>query len=703
VALLGNDYKFTLDIPEDTKCGAPGGYLYTVDVEGGTSYTDTGILNIEPRGGMTPHKGKYMYVGLNTDKDQIHHFFLSNEDYASKDPGPPGIIMTEFNDRLARPDTYDIASGELISKTGVWLTKSMALEEIVDNCKDGENGGCGVDNTEFGPNYDPEFSDQHGFSYLRDTMTPIHYKGDYKLDGDIITGYQPGYYGEDDYNPPDGPKFFICREGATMSNGYEEDVPQIVRYSVSSGDSFRYRCVETDSGYKWRMASTCDDGLDNNGDGKIDHADSYYQQDDSEQGREEYSKGIDPNCNSPDDDSESTGGCTNGKAIKEDGEWKAWYPAKGGGCTTTPYTDWNVQKPQLDYCTEKNSSEVCMNADYSRYDRMPAVKYYANQSHFQKLAQAQEVDPSNGVNTKFVDDDGWTSQWQTLYRAEKKYSGIGNDPHALSTWNETIGLKMPEVATAYDNDDSSTNIKAWNTANAGVSNSEIRTPDQPSSHQEIFPGGFAGKCSGGQMWQYEKDKYAWDGWMCSGDIPWEQPVMMPKTDGDFIGILVPHTNLMTQDEFFGSSKWTLFNSFPQSVSQADNADAFGSLEEFSASCWAGSLSKDPSNLDGSKVISGTTNVDSNNPFGIYGEVDMGSSNEYSCNWNYTTDTGKTLTNVGTVVSMQKSDNRLESENPDFLSWKKEHVKNINGLQTSYSSISGFEEKTSGWSNLVEVQ
>ncbi|MFD1562277.1 hypothetical protein ACFR99_01660 [Haloarchaeobius amylolyticus] len=335
---------------------------------------------------------------------------------------------------------------------------------------------------------------------------------------------------------------------------------------------------------------------------------------------------------------------------------------------------------------------------------MEVVEYYANQSYFQALANAEGVDPSNGVATKFVDNNGWTTQWQTIHQAEKKYDGKDETScdscQSFSLWNNTVNIKMPEVEKAYDDTDSSDNEKAWRVENAGISEADILSPLDPETTKPIFPGGFAGKCSEGQMWQYDNPDGSGDPqWMCSGDIPWDQPVMLPETNGGFIALIIPHTNLMTGDELV-SQGWSIFESYPQASS---NRDELGSLKTLKATCWVGDLNDDPQELPDSKVISDNVDIsDSGSPFGIYGEVDKAPNSEYSCNWEYVTTTGEVISNVGTPVPMQEGDTTLENMDQDFVDWKSDHLTNINGLETTYSSLSDLRGNTSEW-NLVEIQ
>ncbi len=998
------EYNFELNANHYSKCDLTENAPFKF--EGPDNQATGGSLTLKTQGDMHKHKGKYLYVGLNTDNDNIHHFFLSDEPYDEEEtllPSPPGAITTEFNPNNIN-NKYDVASYETKRTDGGSylniLNDDVTLEDILDQStkQSCNQGSCGVDDVSFSDSrFSLKFDDQKGFSYPRNTMTPVHDNGNYVPNGEIMTGFEPAHYDSSGYENRKNPQFFICRDGATMDNGYGEQVPQVVEmYDQGSGSSEHYRC-DTSAG-TWEHVDQCNDGLDNDGDGNIDHSDSQYQTNGG-------SKGADPGCNSPDDSEvASNSGCEGGAAIKDGEGWKSYYPNDKGECVNNTYADFNVQDARLDYCEEGvNTSQICMNADYSGFgnSKMDVVEFFPTVNYLEKMRKTvgqemyskenfiefdkspsnteiidttpqygedaeirfddveatssgyllkdvrvrydenvpdfflgnkpritvygdgdstttscgstvaegetqsfgdisvggdpdtgsatlvlqhmdiycedaedsivtlQNIEPgdtwvevvkekqsvkwsmdpgidvsldkSNGkvtidmegglnekpgspdssitcdeaeygsaraklfvdlidqngninynvaqaesisgdglsyipctnadmdfnmelvelnyddiknkeiqlrpqlhlfekntapepspnvrhgtvvsdpvhvvkVETPFVNNNGWTSQWQTLYQAEKRYDGGGQandescqDCHNFTNWNDNIQLRMPEVETAYDNDDSTTNIEAWNISNAGpaTDNGNIRTPENPETSDEIFPGGFAGKCEPGTTWQWDdKDGDGNFQWTCSGDIPWDQMVMLPKTGGDFIGLTIPHTNLMTQDEIFGGNIVTSSpypETFPQAVPDG-NTDSVGSLQNVSATCWVGSLDDDPSSLEDNKVISGTADTDSNNPFGIYGPVDIGSNEEYSCNWSYMTDTGQTISNVGTVIPMQEPNSTLENMDSNFDNWKEDHLDNIPGLQEEpYENMSTFEENTSDWGNMVNVE
>jgi hypothetical protein len=136
------------------------------------------------------------------------------------------------------------------------------------------------------------------------------------------------------------------------------------------------------------------------------------------------------------------------------------------------------------------------------------------------------------------------------------YTGDTNPPNYCGgncqdydSWKDRI--REPEVSTAYDNSDSSTNIEAWyhgdiaGPYNAGVNVSSFSTQKEvlskDTSREAVFKGGFAGKCDNDQVWQKTQD--SGNTWRCSGDIPWDQTVYLPEfQNDDHVGLIFPPYN-----------------------------------------------------------------------------------------------------------------------------------------------------------------
>ena len=298
-------------------------------------------------------------------------------------------------------------------------------------------------------------------------------------------------------------------------------------------------------------------------------------------------------------------------------------------------------------------------------------------------------------DTTFVDSDGWTTQMKTLLETEIEHHedshSTCSDCHELEIWQDTHNIKSPEVEDAYDNDHPSTNIDAWNVENAGVQNSAVLSSAQ-DGEDSVFQGGFAGICEDGERWQYDNIDNTWE---CSGDFSWEQPSYLPETDNSFMALIIPHTNFLSGSEL---GDWShTFDNYHIALERAGMATEFGEPESLNVECWPGTLgdedAKEEAFEDGD-YIEGTVSVpdEPEQPIGVYGELSH--DGEYACSWNYSTDGEEeyqTVEDIGTTIEMHRDQSDEFAENV-----VEEHFDEVNGLETSYSSLSSFESETSSF-------
>lgn len=615
-------------------------------------------LTVNPKGSMEdPHIGKYLYFGMreDTDPNRLASFFLSDKDpeywdvdpnYGNIEKDDPLIIyrthsMTGSSEAATKADIGGIAE---VSSSG-YINQVARLSDGSDIFCTYDGGGvntarCEIGDEKFstGTNNRLHNSDLHGTS----TISPIHQTGKYWPDGEIIVGYQPEYdivevggtSTRDASKSNEGPKFFICREGAEMKS--KETVTgnkytsQVVNVNDPSADEEElYKCNlddPTDTDYKdWVPVEKCGDGLDNEGDAKIDTSD--------------------PACNteSGPTENETTTACKTG--VKEVPVFSplapsniemlaAQYTKTDGSCSTdgTPFSTSNDDllinnldnDPYRVYCDDSPAQPSdplpCIEEtfDFSGFghSQMPVAVFYPTLNYFRQVERADDtLDFSDGdvYDTGFVEDGlGWTYKTQSLYEAEQKYWSTTFDT-CLSTgacqfytnWEDRI--RMPEVEQAYNNSDSSLNSIAWLTGgeggpfNAGtnVSNSPSGQDDvlsKDSSEIAIFDGGFAGKCESDEVWQYKPGD---DEWKCSGDIDWQQTAYLPKfdsLDNDNAGLIFPPYNFINDksnlpdyinNRVGGVQEGLGWNSFETAWEEAPQKTGTVDVQSIDAKCWNG--------------------------------------------------------------------------------------------------------------------
>lgn len=754
-----------IQIPENIPCTTPetpelwvnGNYF--ADLTGGD-----GSHAIKSNNMDNPHRGKNMILNIDVSGGELRNFQLTNDKWVyhletGYDHG--NVMIQNYDTGFGLGTDYEkgiyhlnpleqpiLSSGNSLND----LFQAPRTEVIESDVEDEELVqevlGQTLPITEWSFTYgDVTYEPLIGSGHWEiDSQSPIHDHGNFRLDGDIILGYYPEYYswgGSKAAKPGEGQYFFVCREGATMDNGFGEEVPQVVNTYYPDMGSRLYQC-DPDTGLHgegsgdWRLISECKSGLDHDGDGRIDHEDSWYHQ---ELGGQDH----DPYCIEPgtDKQDEKPDPCEKGAVLIE-GDWAetdeviyAQYEMQDETCSTdnenlditsddnlqwwstgkevetfTCYEDNELNQQELD---DQARIDFCNTRVFGLYSTanggpgmVPAVEYYPTPEYFEQLDATAGHNLEDGIETDFVDNQGWTTQMQTLREAEGFYSTGGNHPQLRSTW-ENKGMRNIDVYPEDDPVGSPDHQDAWTTAPAGADSSYGLLSTDEHDENSIFDGGFAGHCEEeGQRWQFaENPETGEDEWRCSGDIPWDQPVMLPETRGGFIGLIIPHTNLMSGDELVTSDDWTFFESFPVAVDVVDDADHWGSLSSLNATCWVGGPDRNPYHEDNDfppedeYIKDESAPVSDDAPFGIYGEVNIGDSEQYSCYWEYETTTSETISELGQVVPMQEDDQTLEQRDTFYPVYKDNHLSKIDGLKESYGSLSEFESETGTW-DLAQV-
>jgi len=356
--------------------------------------------------------------------------------------------------------------------------------------------------------------------------------------------------------------------------------------------------------------------------------------------------------------------------------------------------------------------------DYGPYEEVKLSEYKAVEDYFYDMASIEGKNPWNEpVNTRFNTNNGWTTRFQTLYDAEKLYSPGHSctDCHEEEHW-ENRSIKKPEAYSGTTSNftdhreawlnDSSGDLQP---RHAGTSDGQISSVDEFGA-DSVFKGGFAPKCTIDQRWAYDQDD---EKWVCSGDIPWEQPVKLPGTEeSDAAGLIIPHTNLLTEEDQIIEGISEPFTSFPVAIEEVD--EVFGDLDTVEVTCWEGSIEDDPGE---NPSFTGTTNVDDEEPFGIYKEFDYDKDKGYACQWEYQLDGGEVDTISGEdiqghgIIEFHK---QLDSQSFDYIR-RDDHVDITEGLEKSewdsfgdisnyaYNSYTELDNSISDWDNMKEIQ
>lgn len=243
---------------------------------------------------MQPHYGKNLIVNIDDDNDQLRTFELTNDDEWGHETYPDRDDMQIFvqdydGDSFFSPDheqnVYSSDPGELMRSSQTSSVSELVTDHGYENrCgEDGDADTCNVIDRNF---EDMDYS-LAAFDEV-ESRSPIfenpvgefgHEGPSFMPDGDVVAGYIPErknhLHGGTDTLGGEGPYFFICREGADMRNQYGEEVPQVVEVP-EEGVNQLFRC-EPDT-KSWVEVGECDTGLDFDGDYRIDHQNSVYQQ-----------------------------------------------------------------------------------------------------------------------------------------------------------------------------------------------------------------------------------------------------------------------------------------------------------------------------------------------------------------------------------------------------------------------------------------
>lgn len=702
-----------------------------------------GSLTIEAKD-MEPHRGEYLYVGMNSAGDtgfDLVYFFLSNEHHLNSPEVDvnPWVIATQYypNNPLKGPktvfwDTKAVSGSE--SPLILEQSETTALKTVLRG-----TGDCS--STQSGRPCDSvhePFTKTNGWlirsdTWDKDSMTPVNLNSNFYPQGEFILGNEPRHYRMINGNYKQvgggGPYFYICRSGATMT-GAGGDTPQVV--NVSTGPEL-YQCDTSTN--TWERTYECSDGLDNDGDHRID-----YRNDAPD-------TQVDPQCNTERDNSEDIQICTNppceptvcptpvvGKVAEkhlpqsevDEGDQKValWNPANDGTyenlrSENNCQYDSKMNDPQ-DATTGEPATTYTCNADqtmtgypygpregsdYQHYKRIEAsnicgriITSSTYSSHGDQVPVAEYYIPEAmipfGQNQWIVDTSQYTGyanfDFQTLHQAEAEYSG-GNPLHDASTWNDKGLVDAVPQAKGGDGYEPGERLDSWTTGNA-------TGQAHPKIGDSQFPGGFAGKCPTGQRWQDTNPTSA-ENWECTGELPWQQQVYIPDvhnhgkdtTIGMFLMPINFQTNALPSET----------RSFWRAWKDSNGGDVY--IEKVNAVCYAGTKEPDYSTASDSQYFTVETDIPRNvkHPIPILGTVDMTGYKKFTCEWYYTLSNGDLIgendngNGPGTVNFLSKTSPMIKQyftadRNPhsppslasDFEDWKPTSYDG-NGPETSH--------------------
>jgi hypothetical protein len=663
---IGDDktlYRGGINIPRNFQCGL-GSHEMELRFNGGEVVDSGGNIEVTPKGGMQPNKGKYMRIGADVKNAAYRDLILTNDNSDN-----PAKIYVEEIDRFSGNEfgaftpkvgnyilpTSDCEDSNLCSDGSIDNRLANLVEGSIEDGDGGTSNSIGNDNCGDDPckimnvgwkNSITSRGNRGKKARNLESATPFMIKKDFRPDGELVYGQVPKFFDENDReSDTDVNKFYICREGSTMYNGFGDEIPQVVDLSPGRSQSL-WQCDQTSG--NWGKISECNDGLDNDGDGYIDHPNV------------NLASGVepDPSCTSesasegdsvpPPEDCEnivylndqdevvyqfldSNSDSCNQKTLSSFLNELSPHPIDTFKCKTSSGTvvpeDFDNKDEDLARANQFCASKTLHNDQNS--DHVKAVEFKPKKEYF--LAKFEEVSgsddgltvteatPTGWKGQFFLGSNGWRTGMQTLHQAEEFYSG-SQDPHEASTW-ASLGMKN---TIAYDTSPSSYK-DAWESSNAGT----VSTGDTAVA-SELFPGGFHGKCTGENTWDKGNE------WGCIGDGMLLEffevnPYAYEEDDEDYEQKNYTAIRL-TESE---ANKWEAYTGLsPTGEQNVLNL-------EIRARCWHGNPNQRPSNSENilamSKQVSGgNTVLVGQLPIRdeLFGNGVTGDHRTYSCNYGF---------------------------------------------------------------------
>lgn len=496
-------YFHDLRVPTDAVCSTGDNTVTVTTLDG--SYSARGTLHVNPLGDMAPHKGGYLHVGLNPDQSplRVSHFFITEDIDVS------GLISTNYNGAVW------VSKHNPNNLVGKWDESVVLRDNLGKGPIEGDSlVGIVQDTSGFDQPIKDVLEEPFGsatYNYAHpwgpDSMTPVHANGDYEMDNQLFRGTEPEHYDDSGNNIRGGSYWFVCREGATMPNGYGGETSQVV-----ATDNQLYKCDlqgdgeawRDDTRYDWEPVTECEDGLDNDNNGEIDLDD----------------EGCEGNPLTFSEDAGGSQECEPIVGVSSDGQKKAYYEPVSStsdgnsplstdcvynGVDTVP--DYTNQPPVQFVCTSFGPDNTQVDVQNYEGPTPDAAEVYCSNrlsaisSSAETIVVAQYFVPKQAMQLgyRWAGTDGFRSNFvfQTLHQAEFEYNE--GDIHAPSQW---YGTKQMTNDGHYDGSvDHTEYVKEWGVANAsGANNPDINYPGGTLASNDVFQGGFYGECSEDTQW-----------------------------------------------------------------------------------------------------------------------------------------------------------------------------------------------------------
>lgn len=527
----GDHYKTSFNVPEFAACGIGD---HNLEVTGETTSSRGGNLRVNPEGQIggakPPGIAKYLYIrgDMSSGANKIHSFLLSNQQWDNpRKPGDGDIAIDEV-DSLGNPNEKCIVGyeGGIINKSSIAGSLDYAPKlkyDTNEQCKE-TNGPLGLLSNDFST-YKMKIKDPDvGGSFSKfwkwnlGGWSPVHGSTSYRPQGEILLGYHHPDESSTAYSK-DTRLFFVCRESTDGQ----------VASMHGTTDSI-WRCDATSSTEKWRdsekndweKVTECSDGVDNDGDGKIDEP---------------------SDCDTYKDETEGPDNCgpvvmktADGFAAKWDGQLQSGSCSYSSSQSLSDYSNSGAE-PDRFSCSSVTSgsfsdsgrNSLCDKADYSGHGGvMPAVEYYPTANYLgsegEEVLDKSSVEEGDVWSSKFVSSDGgFQSKYQTLHQAEKKYDNGTSDSscewcHNADTWLD----KGVQNAADYSQ---GSYMDSWNVSRPG------EFDDHPEAGSN-FAGGFIPYCQDSLVWSWNVN----GDWVCSvGSSQASMTVEFNETQGNLTG------------------------------------------------------------------------------------------------------------------------------------------------------------------------
>lgn len=284
---------YKLAIPGHTTCSI-GEYEFKIEASSSGKTYRGGSLTVEPKGMSDPHTGGYIFVELDTNKDKIRDFLLtesgvewSNTVHNNAGDPPRGSVLLAETDWQAGPDTYDDYAwykAELGTKINGTKPSSGDMAIPYEDHSTNQNNGMGdgskvwdILNYGFTRSIKNKIGDAKGgcdaYENDLDTCSPIH-DGGYYPEGELILAAA-------DQGILD-PTWHICRRGNDGQEVYvydNRDAPtnlERIYKCDTKGNNEPTRKQDNADSWRdgtendWELITACSDGKDNDGDGRAD-------------------------------------------------------------------------------------------------------------------------------------------------------------------------------------------------------------------------------------------------------------------------------------------------------------------------------------------------------------------------------------------------------------------------------------------------